>query len=184
MTAPSRARDLLRALLALIALLALLFAVPAALLALWHPHFPPPTPAAWWHLLTSRDNGAVLQDAFGVLGWAAWAGFALAVAVELPGQIRRRPTVRLPALGWAQRGAAALLAAVFLAVSAPALSLAAQSNTPAPAPTAAAAAMTPAAFQTAAPAAPAAPTPGASAAHLIYTVRSGDSLYTIAQREL
>lgn len=184
MRKPPRARDLMRALLALLVLLGLLLGLPAALLALWHPQWPPPNPAAIWHLLTSRDNGTLLLDALGLLGWAAWAGFALAVAVELPGQIRRRPTVRLPALGWAQRGAAALLTALFLAVSAPALSLAAQTGAPAATPAAAALALPATAAPTAA--APDAPAPAAAAAgaHTLYTVRSGDSLYEIAEHRL
>ncbi|WP_203927921.1 LysM peptidoglycan-binding domain-containing protein [Virgisporangium ochraceum] len=59
-----------------------------------------------------------------VVAWLAWASFALSVLVEIPAAIRRRPALRLAGLGPQQRLAAALVAAVIVGASAPAVATA------------------------------------------------------------
>lgn len=124
-TSRRRPREILNALASLLVLVVLLVGIPLALHALWHPVWPPLTAPGIWHALTTPDQGQLLIAVLGVAGWAAWACFLLAVIVEIPAQIRRRPTVHLPALGWAQRGAGTLIASVFLAFAAPVVALAA-----------------------------------------------------------
>lgn len=120
-----RPREILRALASLLVLAVLLAGVPLVLHALWHPLWPPLTAPGIWHALTTPDQGQLLIAVLGAAGWAAWTCFLLAVIVEIPAQVRRRPTINLPALGWAQRGAGTLIASIFLAFAAPVVALAA-----------------------------------------------------------
>src|SRR6185369_3655151 len=58
------------------------------------------------------------------LGWLVFAGCALCDAAA---QVRRRPTVRLPGLGWMQAATGPLIAAVALLVTAaPGIAMAAE----------------------------------------------------------
>lgn len=110
---------LLRAVLSLATLLLLLVALPVALfygtLALAGPGGLPLVGGAGGAggPLAGRDQGQLFVWALTLLGWLGWIGFALGVLVEIPARIRGRSARRLPALGWSQRLAAVLLAAVF-----------------------------------------------------------------------
>ncbi|TDU02995.1 DNA-binding SARP family transcriptional activator [Streptomyces sp. 846.5] len=64
-------------------------------------------------LLRAPDQGQLLVWVLAAIGWLAWAAFALGVLVELAARITGRAPRRIPALGWSQRSAAALLGAVF-----------------------------------------------------------------------
>ena len=48
--------------------------------------------------LSGPDTGAVFLGLLVVIGWSAWACFALSVAVELVSQLRGLPPLRLPGL--------------------------------------------------------------------------------------
>jgi len=64
-------------------------------------------------LLSAPDQGQLLVWVLAAIGWLAWAAFALGILVELAARISGRLPRRIPALGWSQRCAAALLGAVF-----------------------------------------------------------------------
>jgi LysM repeat protein len=82
--------------------------------------------------LTARDTGQLFLRTLTVVAWLAWASFALSVLVEIPAAVRRRPALRLAGLGPQQRLAAALVAAVIVGASAPAMATASVTR-PAPA---------------------------------------------------
>lgn len=126
----SRLLDLARGLLALAVLAGLLGGVPLGLLAVADPALPAtwPTLDDATHALTQPDDGSVFLGALAVLGWAAWAAFAVLVTVEATARLRGLPAPRLPGLAAPQRAAAGLVAAVALlltsSVAAPALAAA------------------------------------------------------------
>ena len=62
--------------------------------------------------LSGPDTGGVFLGMLVVIGWAAWACFALSVAVELVSQLRGLPPLRLPGLTAPQQLAGLLVAAV------------------------------------------------------------------------
>ncbi|MFI2606873.1 LysM peptidoglycan-binding domain-containing protein [Kitasatospora sp. NPDC018619] len=184
-----RGRAVITALGALVALVALLFGVPALLL------YGTDAVAGMGEVasggvgeaLTGPDDGSLFLWALVVVGWLAWACFALSVLLEVPAQLRGRIARRIPAFGWSQRLAAGLVGSVlallpvagsaFAAV--PELSHAAVAQ----------AQLTSGVQRAALPAAPAAPalTPAAEQQQPTYTVRDSrpaDSLWSIAERQL
>ena len=195
--------------LAFLALVAFVVGVPLALGALgaglptaW-PSMP--TPGGVWAALTSPDDGSLALGVVVVAAWGAWAFFTLAVVVEAVARLRGLRAPRLPGLGWPQASARTVVgAAALLFVAAP---LAAQA---APVPLASVvvtagapaaggaldglpAADLPAADLPAAGAgtAPTPPPPSATAQNRApavgqreYTVRPGDSLWSIATGQL
>ncbi|MFC5910134.1 hypothetical protein ACFP3V_23305, partial [Streptacidiphilus monticola] len=120
--------SLLRAAGALVTLAALLLGLPGVLalgtIAVGR-QAPPGPLGGFWQMLTSPDNGNLFLWALVVVGWAAWAAFALSVVVEIPAQLRGRVPRRLPALGWSQRLAGGLVGAVLAVLPSAAGALAA-----------------------------------------------------------
>ncbi|MGW3074464.1 LysM peptidoglycan-binding domain-containing protein [Kitasatospora sp. NPDC001132] len=184
-----RGRAVITALGALVTLLALLFGVPALLL------YGTEAVAGMGEVasggvgeaLTSPDDGSLFLWALVVVGWIAWACFALSVLLEIPAQLRGRIARRIPAFGWSQRLAAGLVGSVlalvpvagsaFAAVPEPAHGSVAQAQ------------LAPGGAQRAAlPAAQAAPalTPAAEqqATYTVRDARPADSLWSIAERQL
>ncbi|NEK86893.1 LysM peptidoglycan-binding domain-containing protein [Blastococcus saxobsidens] len=114
MTTTPRALDVLRRLLALLVLVAAVAGVPIGLWRLGSAYLPDelPSGAQVTGALSGPDSGAVFLGLLVVIGWAAWAVFALSVAVELAAQLRGLPPLRLPGLAAPQQLAGLLVAAV------------------------------------------------------------------------
>lgn len=123
MTAPTRELDLLRRLVAVLVLAAAVAGIPIALWQLGGAYLPdePPSWAQVTTALSGPDTGAVFLGLLVVIGWTAWACFALSVAVELVSQLRGLPPLRLPGLTAAQQLAGLLVAAVLGVGSGPLL---------------------------------------------------------------
>jgi DNA-binding SARP family transcriptional activator len=192
----------LRGGIALVTLAALVIGLPLALYELGGDPLPQHIPA--WHqistLLLHRDNGTVFLGAVRDLSWIAWAAFTVAVIAEAQAALRGRSAPRLR-LGGVQSTASWLVALIALAfTSQPAAVLAST----APASVVTVAAVHPEAHpqahleaypeaQTAAPtgrhAKPTTADPPAAQVmsmgfYQVVTVRSGDCLWSIAQRYL
>jgi DNA-binding SARP family transcriptional activator len=179
---------------ALITLIVLVIGLPLALYKLGGDPLPRHIPA-WHHvttLLLHRDNGAVFLGAVRDISWIAWAAFTVAVAAEAQAALRGRRAPRLR-LGGMQHSASWLIALIALAfTSQPAAVLAStapasvitvsavRSGPPAPSPAGLSAdrqAGTVAAD-------PPAPQVMSMGFYQMVTVRSGDCLWSIAQRYL
>ena len=104
----------LRRLLAAIVLLALLVGAPWALWNLGRPHLPNHLPGVTevWAALTERDTGQILLGTLTIIGFAAWAVFAISVAAEAAAAITHTPAIRLPGLRLPQTLAAGLIALI------------------------------------------------------------------------
>ncbi|RBY97569.1 SARP family transcriptional regulator [Blastococcus sp. TF02-8] len=182
MTTPPRALNLLRRLLALLVLAAAVVGVPIALSQLGDAYLPDELPS-WVEVTTALsgpDTGAVFLGLLVVIGWSAWACFALSVAVELVSQLRGLPPLRLPGLAVPQQLAGLLVAAVLGVASAPLLAAPAAAGPPV-------VAEQPVGHEEPppAPASPADTPPTApSAAGPTYTVQPRDTLGRIAARYL
>lgn len=126
------------------------------------------------HLWEVRDDGSLLVSLFTVVGWGAWAIFALATVAEVAGHLagRRFP---LPGLGWAQGLAGALVVgALAQGLQVPAVAAPPEQ----PSQPVAAAVQVPQAPQVAEPQA-ASRVDGPT-----YVVAPGDDLWTLAERLL
>ncbi|MCG7522877.1 LysM peptidoglycan-binding domain-containing protein [Streptomyces sp. OfavH-34-F] len=110
-----RAVDVVRGLVSLVVLLALLAGLPVLLWALTGVLLPDGvSPGEVTSLLTSHELGAPFFAVIMAIGWISWATFALCTLLEIPAQLRGRPTLRLPALGFQQRMAGALVSGVLI----------------------------------------------------------------------
>jgi DNA-binding SARP family transcriptional activator len=184
----------LRGGIALVTLAALVIGLPLALYELGGDPLPQHIPA--WHqistLLLHRDNGTVFLGAVRDVSWIAWAAFTIAVIAEAQAALRGRSAPRLR-LGGVQSTASWLVALIALAfTSQPAAVLAST----APASVQTVAAVHPDAYLQPHPDMPsgrhAKPTtadpPAAQVMSMgfyqVVTVRSGDCLWSIAQRYL
>lgn len=111
----------LRALLASVVLSALLAGPPYALY-----HFrgwPLPAFDEIAAALLRPDDGTLLLGFLTLIGWGAWATFAIAVVREVAARIRGQQLApRTRGLGWMQWFAAGLIAAITFAASSPAMS--------------------------------------------------------------
>ncbi|MBO1419674.1 LysM peptidoglycan-binding domain-containing protein, partial [Streptomyces sp. FH025] len=172
----------------MVTLLALLLGVPALLLYGTHAVASMGEVASGGvgEALTSPDDGRLFLWLLVVVGWLAWACFALSVLLEIPAQLRGRIARRIPAFGWSQRMAAGLVGSVLglLPVAGSAFAAVPElTHTPA-----VQAQLTPGVQRAALPAAQAAPALAPAAdQHPTYTVRDSrpaDSLWTIAERQL
>ena len=186
---PSR----LRGFLALLLLLTLFVGIPLALAAVGGNPLPSSVPSVndVTGALTSPDDGSLLLNALLVVGWVAWAFFALCVLVELGAQLRGLPTPRLPGLGLQQTAARTLVTAVIaLFIASPIAANAAPLTDPGPA----LATSVSQQVDTAQPAGPstwqavksddvAQQTPAAAAA-TTHQVQTGETLWSIAEKEL
>ena len=182
MTNSPRALDVLRQMLALLVLAAAVAGVPIALWQLGGAYLPDELPS-WAEVtaaLSGPDTGVVFLGLLVVIGWSAWACFALSVAVELVSQLRGQPPLRLPSLGAPQQLAGLLVAAVLGVGGGPLLAAPAVAGLPV-------VAEQPVGHEEPppAPASPADTSPSApSAAGPTYTVQPRDTLGRIAARYL
>ncbi|MFE9424340.1 LysM peptidoglycan-binding domain-containing protein [Kitasatospora sp. NPDC006697] len=178
-----RAVDVVRGLVSLVVLLALLTGLPVLLWALTGVLLPEGVSLnEITSLLTSHQLGAPFFAVIMAIGWIGWATFALSTLLEIPAQLRGRPTLRLPALGFQQRMAGALVSSVLVllpvgtAMAAPASAAPVVTHSPT-------AVTAPATVQ----AATTADTPAARTADQhpgTYTVEARDSLSKIALKQL
>ena len=180
MTTTPRALDVPRRLFALLLLIAAVAGVPIGLWQLGVAYLPTAVPS--WERVTGAlsgpDNGGLFLGLLVVIGWAAWAVFALSVVVELAAQLRGLPPLRLPGLAAPQQLAGLLVAAVVGVGGAPVLAapalagppVVAEQPTDEPPPV-------PSSVPDAEPAEPAANGP-------TYTVQPRDTLGRIAARSL
>lgn len=180
---------------ALALLAGLLAGLPVALVLFGSAYLPAAVPS-WAEVtaaLSGPDTGALFLGLLVVVGWIAWAAFAVGVAVEVPAQLRGLASPRLPGgLGGPQRLAGLMVAAVLgagplpmLAVPASAHAAQAATTPPSAAPNASPPSMsdtTQATAVTMAP--PAAQGTGNRYAGPTYTVQSRDTLGRIAARIL
>lgn len=179
-----RAVDAVRGLVSLVVLLALLGGLPVLLWTLTGVLLPDGvSPGEVASLLTSHELGAPFFAVIMAIGWISWATFALSTLLEIPAQLRGRPTLRLPALGFQQRMAGVLVSAVLVllpigtAMAAPASAAPAVTHAPT-------AATAPASVKAAA-ASDSATTARTSDQHVgTYTVQARDSLSKIALKQL
>src|SRR5579859_1637061 len=99
---------------ALAALLALTFGAPVALYVFGHDLIPTTVvgPKVMWDALSKPDNGHIFLQGLYVAAWIGWLLFFLSVFLEIVAQVQRRAAVRLPGLGWLQRGVGTMVTAV------------------------------------------------------------------------
>jgi nucleoid-associated protein YgaU len=104
----------LRGLGALAALLVLLVGVPIGLWIVGHNYLPTSVPSLQQiqDALTTQDSGQLLLGVAVVVGFLAWAVFAVSTVIELAARVRRRPALQIRGLGWAQTIAGILLTAI------------------------------------------------------------------------
>lgn len=101
-------------------LVVLLLGIPAALLGVGGNPIPESFPS-WNQILSTIANPATASFLIGalmVVGWIAWATFAIAVIVELPAALRGRRARPIRGLGLQQRFAAGLLGAIIISAGA------------------------------------------------------------------
>lgn len=182
----SRARTLLRGLLSLTGILLILIGVPAAL-ALFGGNPLTALPGSLdeaWRALSQPDDGTLLVALLTLLGWGIWASLAASFLVEIPAAIRGVPAPRIPGLSWQQGRAAAMTGAVaaMLAIGG-ATTATASTHTTAPSSTSAVEAVATQTAQSTAEQDQALDAPRASTERNV-TVRSGDTLWDIAEDEL
>lgn len=174
----------------LLTLAILLVGIPVALIALAGNPIP-----NWGQIsdaFTLPDYGGrfLIGNLLPVVAWIAWATFAIGFLVELPAYVRKVRAPRIPGLGFQQRTAAVLIAAIALMFTvsavAPVAPASAQETTSSVSASASfsSVAETPAATVDA-PASAAKTAPAPETAQLpTYTVQDGDSLWRIAEKTL
>jgi len=192
---PSPTSTRLRGLLALVLLLVALVGIPAGLLLAGGNPLPSTVPSFGdiTDALSRPDDGGLFLSVLLIVGWLAWGFFALCVLVEFAAQLRGLPAPRLPGLSLQQTAARGLVAAVItLFIAAPVAANAATmdagtvasptsiSQLAENAPTGSSATQ-PAVSTAAAAQAPAAADVAPARTHL---VKSGETLWSIAEREL
>jgi DNA-binding SARP family transcriptional activator len=183
----------LRGMAALATLVLLVAGLPLALYKLGGDPLPGHVPA--WHqvsaLLLHRDNGSVFLGAVRDVSWIAWVLFTAAVAAEAQAALRGRRAPRLR-LGGMQNAASWLVAVAALAFAGPPGAVLASAPAPVTVVSAVHAGLSPSGPAAASPDRPADPTAADPSAPQVMsmglsqmvTVRSGDCLWTIAQRYL
>ncbi|UOY00015.1 LysM peptidoglycan-binding domain-containing protein [Blastococcus sp. PRF04-17] len=182
MTNQRRSLDPLRRLLALLVLVTAVLGVPIGLGRLGGAYLPDDVPS-WAQItaaLSGPDTGVVFLGLLAVIGWVAWACFALSVVVELVSQLRGLPPLRLPGLAAPQQLAGLLVAAVLGVGSAPLLAAPALAGPPVVAEQPGGHDEPPPALE---PEPESPPTPQAAAGST-YTVQPRDTLGRIAARYL
>jgi DNA-binding SARP family transcriptional activator len=191
---PRTLTTVLRGTVALITLVALVVGLPVVLYKLGGDPLPQHAPA-WghvWSLLLHRDNGTVFLGAVRDISWIAWAAFTVAVITEAQAALRGRRAPRLR-LGGLQNSASWLVALIALAFASQPAAVLASAAPPAVvtvsavrhAPPAAAPMGLLADYHTEASTAdPSAPQVMSMGFSQMITVRSGDCLWSIAQRYL
>lgn len=177
----NRTRQVTYGIGALLGLIALMVGIPAALIVLAGNPWP------GWDALTGAfttpdyTGSLFLGTLLPVIGWLAWASFALAVVVEIPATISHTHPPRLPALRLQQQTAAAILGSIAI-LFAPVASIAAEAVEAPPA-----AASTQHLDHATAGGQTGAKTShrgSAEAGRPVWTVHRGDTLWDIAQATL
>ncbi|MBF0816656.1 LysM peptidoglycan-binding domain-containing protein [Microbacterium paludicola] len=127
---------IVKALLALILTAALLVGIPAALVFLAGNPIP-----SWDELvramtLPDYSGSFLLGTVLPLVGWIAWATFAIGFLIEIPNQLaelgaagRSRRPIRIAGLGWQQKAAGVLIATILAVGVAPTAAIAADSPT-------------------------------------------------------
>src|SRR5260221_11970061 len=108
-------------------LMLLTFGVPVALFVFGHDLIPSTVvkPSVMWAALKTHDDGHVFLQGIYLAGWVGWFFFFLSVFLEIVAQVQRRAVVRLPGLGWLQRGGGTLVTAAGVIVGGPGAAMAA-----------------------------------------------------------
>lgn len=189
----SRGQVLLRGLLSLIGIILIVVGLPAALVVLGGNPLPAevPTLTQVVDALSRPDDGTLLIGIITVVGWLVWATLALSFLVEIPAAVRGVPAPRLPGLSWQQGRAAAMTGAVvaMLAIGASVGAAPAGADTGVSAPTATTSSTaqqvtdSTSAIMAGSTSIGDDTASGGAEGHVV-TVRSGDTLWDIADREL
>ena len=172
-------------LVSLAALIALTFGAPVALYVFGHDLIPTTVvnPKVMWEALSKPDNGHIFLQVLYVAAWIGWVLFFLSVFLEIVGQVQRRAALRLPGLGWLQRGVGTMVTAVVVLVGSPVAAMAA--TTPdGPPPSQTVATQTYGGEHAGSSARSGSQQEAPMTAGTTYTVRTGDSLWKIAQEQL
>lgn len=126
----NRTTSAIKGLLSLALLIALLVGIPMALVAFAPLHLPHTIPT-WTQVsqaLTTPDNGSIIITVVAIIGWIAWASFAVATLLELPAAVSSWTPPRLRAMSLQQELAAALLAAITVGFALPGIASTAQAD--------------------------------------------------------
>ncbi|MER5870517.1 LysM peptidoglycan-binding domain-containing protein [Streptomyces sp. NPDC002044] len=180
------AAAMVRGLLSLTVLTALLAGLPVLLW--WAASIVgPPGLAALGSLFSTDDSGQVFLLALAVAGWIGWAGFAFAVLLEIPAQLRGRSAPQIRGL-LGQRAAATLVGTILLALPTGTALAAPASAAPSLAvPAGVSAAAVPGAAasgDSTTGSSAAAEDAGAAPAYTVRDVRPAESLWSIAEQSL
>ncbi|NUR27984.1 MAG: LysM peptidoglycan-binding domain-containing protein, partial [Catenulispora sp.] len=110
-------------------LVMLTFGVPAALFAFGRDLLPSTVvkPSVMWEALKRPDDGHLFLQGLYLAAWVGWFLFFLSVFLEIVAQVQHRAAIRLPGLGWLQRGVGTLVTAAVVIVASP---VAAMAGTP------------------------------------------------------
>ncbi len=181
-------RTRLLGLLAIVGILALVVGVPLLLLAVGANPIPKTLPSwdAIRTAITSPDDGTALLAALRVIAWAAWVFIAGSVLLEIIYALRGMSAPRLPGLSLPQgmaRGLVSAAAMLFVSIPAAGVATAAPVHA-APAAVTATVATSSAVVAPTSRAPTVSPAPAAPPQTTTYTVRQGDTLWSIAQATL
>jgi nucleoid-associated protein YgaU/DNA-binding SARP family transcriptional activator len=107
-------------------LLCLTFGVPAALYAFGRDLLPSTVvkPSVMWAALKRPDDGHLFLQGLCLAAWVGWFLFFLSVFLEIVAQVQHRAALRLPGLGWLQRGVGTLVTAAVVIVASPVAAMA------------------------------------------------------------
>lgn len=136
------------------------------------------------HALFSPDDGTVFLSILAVVGWIAWATFAIATLLELPAAFSTWHAPRILGLGLQRRAAQGLLTAIIIGFALPSTALAAESTNADPVDVAHS--QTTATTTATSPSSvlPDAPVEEPTSVDHDYTVVPGDTLWDIADQQL
>ncbi|WP_297745722.1 LysM peptidoglycan-binding domain-containing protein [uncultured Tessaracoccus sp.] len=137
----------------------------------------------WARALMRPDDGRIVLELLGLIGWLAWGVLAATIIVEVVAVVtRRRIDVRLPGTQWLRPAVTALVAAVLLAPVGAAS--AAPPDTPAPHATAHVPQGDPSAASSRDTSPDDAPPAATTRTGREYVVQPGDELWTLAKQQL
>ncbi|NUP47172.1 MAG: LysM peptidoglycan-binding domain-containing protein [Catenulispora sp.] len=171
----------------LFTLMVLTFGVPGALWVFGRDQLPSTVvkPSVMWDALRRTDDGHLFLQGLYLAAWVGWFLFFLSVFLEIVAQVQRRAAVRLPGLGWLQRGVGTLVTAAVVIVASPVAAMAdAPAELHAGGGVVATQVVVHGADEDEYGVARGATVREAEVDNPTYTVRSGDSLWRIAQEQL
>lgn len=110
----------------LVTLMVLTFGVPAALWVFGRDLVPSTVvkPSVMWDALRRPDDGHLFLQGLYLAAWVGWFLFFMSVFLEIVAQVRHRAALRLPGLGWLQRGVGTLVTAAVVIVASPVAAMA------------------------------------------------------------